>query len=131
MKIASIDIQEFRQFKNLTLDLTYPKGHDKAGEPLDKVCIIGQSGTGKTNLLELIYGRTFRLKENGHYYPEFVNNKFIFKNYDKSCTFDFNNHFSLKWNDYETNFYLDATRLKSPFNSTSNPHTNNFVFPLY
>jgi ABC-type polar amino acid transport system ATPase subunit len=34
--------------------LTYPKGHEKAGQPLDKVCFIGQSGTGKTSLLELI-----------------------------------------------------------------------------
>lgn len=36
------------------MDLTYPDGHAKAGEPLDKVCIIGQSGTGKTSLLNLM-----------------------------------------------------------------------------
>jgi ABC-type lipoprotein export system ATPase subunit len=34
--------------------LTYPQGHKKEGQPLDKICIIGQSGTGKTNLLEII-----------------------------------------------------------------------------
>ena len=55
MKIKEIYIKDFRQFKNFTLDLTYPKGHVKAGLPLDKVCIIGQSGTGKTNLLNLLF----------------------------------------------------------------------------
>ena len=54
MKITKIEITDFHQFKDLTIDLTYPKGHEKEGKPLDKVCFIGQSGTGKTTLLELI-----------------------------------------------------------------------------
>jgi len=54
MKISQIDITEYNPFKNLTLDLTYPKGHPKEGKPLDKVCFLGQSGTGKTSLLNLI-----------------------------------------------------------------------------
>lgn len=54
MKIKSLHIADFNQFQNFSLDLTYPAGHEKAGEPLDKVCIIGQSGTGKTSLLNLI-----------------------------------------------------------------------------
>ncbi|OYU65319.1 MAG: hypothetical protein CFE22_14590 [Cytophagaceae bacterium BCCC1] len=54
MKITRIRISDFHQFKNLDLDLTYPKGHPKQGQPLDKVCFIGQSGTGKTTLLELL-----------------------------------------------------------------------------
>ena len=54
MKISKIEIKDFHQFKDLTIDLTYPKGHAKEGLPLDKVCFIGQSGTGKTSLLELI-----------------------------------------------------------------------------
>ena len=54
MKITKIELRDFHQFKDVTLDLTYPAGHDKAGQPLDKVCFIGQSGTGKTTLLELI-----------------------------------------------------------------------------
>ena len=54
MKIARIELKDFNQFKHVTLDLTYPRGHEKAGKPLDKVCIIGQSGTGKTSLLRLI-----------------------------------------------------------------------------
>jgi len=55
MKISHIEIERFRQFQNFQLDLTYPAGHEKAGQALDKVCFIGQSGTGKTTLLELLY----------------------------------------------------------------------------
>jgi hypothetical protein len=54
MFVKSLKITDHHQFKDFELDLTYPKGHEKAGEPLDKVCIIGQSGTGKTTLLEEI-----------------------------------------------------------------------------
>jgi predicted ATP-dependent endonuclease of OLD family len=54
MKITKIHIKDFHQFKDFTLDLIYPKGHPKEGQPLDKVCFIGQSGSGKTSLLELI-----------------------------------------------------------------------------
>ncbi len=54
MKINKIDINEYLQFQNFILDLTYPKGHAMAGQPLEKVCFIGQSGTGKTSLLNLI-----------------------------------------------------------------------------
>ncbi len=55
MKVKEIYIKDFRQFKDFKLDLTYPKGHAKEGQPLDKVCFIGQSGTGKTSLLKFIY----------------------------------------------------------------------------
>jgi len=54
MKIEYLEIKNYKQFTDLTLDLTYPKGHEKEGQPLDKICIIGQSGTGKTNLLKII-----------------------------------------------------------------------------
>ena len=59
MKLQSIDIKNYKQFTDLTLDLTYPKGHDKEGKPLDKICIIGQSGTGKTNLLKVIRDKLY------------------------------------------------------------------------
>jgi len=56
--ISRIQLNEYNSYKQFpegfTLDLTYPKGHIKEGEPLRKICIIGQSGTGKTNLLQLI-----------------------------------------------------------------------------
>jgi ABC-type lipoprotein export system ATPase subunit len=61
MKITKIKIEDFHQFRNLEIDLTYPKGHKKEGQPLDKVCIIGQSGTGKTTLLKIIGGYTYTL----------------------------------------------------------------------
>ena len=54
MKIRDIHINEFQQFKDLHLDLTYPSGHEKAGQTLNKVCFIGQSGTGKTTILKII-----------------------------------------------------------------------------
>ena len=54
MKVSRIEIKDFQQFKDFELDLTYPEGHPKAGQPLDKVCFIGQSGTGKTTILRLI-----------------------------------------------------------------------------
>ncbi len=55
MKVTKIFLKNFLNFKNsLEIDLTYPKDHPKAGQPLDKVCFIGQSGTGKTTLLNLI-----------------------------------------------------------------------------
>ncbi len=54
-RVTEITLKKYKQFQeNLVIDLTYPKGHKKAGEPLEKVCFIGQSGTGKTSLLELI-----------------------------------------------------------------------------
>ncbi len=37
MKIKSLHIADFNQFQNFSLDLTYPEGHEKVGEPLDKV----------------------------------------------------------------------------------------------
>jgi ABC-type lipoprotein export system ATPase subunit len=61
MKITKVKLKDFHQFKDTTIDLTYPKGHPKAGEPLDRVCIIGQSGTGKTTLLKIAGGHTFTL----------------------------------------------------------------------
>ncbi len=54
MHLKKIHVEDRDQFKDFELDLTYPKGHTKAGKPLDKICIIGDNGTGKTTLLELI-----------------------------------------------------------------------------
>ncbi len=55
MKISKIKFNDYLHFDpSLELDLTYPKGHVKEGQPLDKVCFIGQSGTGKTSILNLI-----------------------------------------------------------------------------
>ncbi len=61
MKLEHIHIDNLYQFQNFDLDLTYPEGHAKAGEPLDKICFIGQSGIGKTTLLRITYETIFGL----------------------------------------------------------------------
>lgn len=54
MKLKDISLFQFAHLRNIIFDFTYPNGHPKAFRPLDKICIIGQSGTGKTSLLKLI-----------------------------------------------------------------------------
>ncbi len=54
MKISKINIKSAFIFNDLEINLTYPKGHEKEGQALDKVCVIGENGVGKTLLLELI-----------------------------------------------------------------------------
>jgi len=69
MKIHQINIKDYNQFQNLSLDLTYPKGHQKEGQALDKICLIGQSGTGKTSLLNIckaILRTAFKPSEDGN-----------------------------------------------------------------
>ena len=50
MKICSIHIKGFQQFQDTILDFTHPE----TGEPLDKICLIGKNGTGKSTILLLI-----------------------------------------------------------------------------
>jgi ABC-type lipoprotein export system ATPase subunit len=97
MKIFSIHINDFHQFKDLHLDLTYPKGHEKEGSPLEKVCFIGQSGTGKTTLLNNILEATKKLKDTSMWAKPFHDKAFNEKpNFSiKSKTevsFSFNNY---------------------------------------
>lgn len=54
MKLKKLKIDSYLHLKDLEFDFTYPKDHEKAGQPLEKICFIGQSATGKTNLLKLI-----------------------------------------------------------------------------
>ncbi len=56
MKVTKIILKNYLNYrKDLVIDLTYPSTHPlKAGKPLDKVCLIGQSGTGKSTILNLI-----------------------------------------------------------------------------
>jgi predicted ATPase len=53
MKISKLHIDQYRHLENLTFDFTYQTGGRK-GQPLDKICFIGQSASGKTGLLELV-----------------------------------------------------------------------------
>jgi predicted ATP-dependent endonuclease of OLD family len=57
MKISKLHIEEYKHLENLEFDFTYQTGERK-GQPLDKICFIGQSATGKTNLLELLFSKT-------------------------------------------------------------------------
>ncbi|HUN17741.1 MAG TPA: AAA family ATPase [Saprospiraceae bacterium] len=53
MRIKKLSISNFRHFENLEFDFTYQTGERK-GQSLDKICIIGQSATGKTSILEFL-----------------------------------------------------------------------------
>ena len=66
MKISKLNIESYRHLENLNFDFTYQTG-DRKGQPLDKICFIGQSATGKTGLLELIYEETRRLQKASRY----------------------------------------------------------------
>lgn len=57
MKISKLHIEQHKHLENLEFDFTYQTGERK-GQPLDKICFIGQSATGKTNLLELLFSKT-------------------------------------------------------------------------
>ena len=64
MKISKLHIDNHKHLENLDFDFTYPEDFhivEKRGKPLDKICFIGQSATGKTGLLELIYEQTINL----------------------------------------------------------------------
>ncbi len=56
MKVTNIKLNGYLNFAdNFEIDLRYPVDHlEKPGQPLDKICFIGQSGTGKTTLLNLV-----------------------------------------------------------------------------
>lgn len=68
MKITKLIIPNYRQFRDFEIDFTYPKGHEKEGQPLEKVCFIGKNGTGKSTLLKVILGSLFTTYPRGNDY---------------------------------------------------------------
>lgn len=90
MKIKSLNIDSYRHLKNISFDFTYPKGHANAGKPLQKICIIGQSATGKTSVLELIKNTVTKLNS-----VEVINEKYFFHPF----YLDFNVRLELLQND--------------------------------
>lgn len=81
MKLKKLKINSHYHLKDLEFDFTYPKGHPKVGQPLDKICFIGQSATGKTNIIHLISEAILYLLR-----VEIVNNKSVWhrNNYSKT-----------------------------------------------
>lgn len=77
MQIKYLKINSYNHLQDLELNLTYPEGHIKAGKPLEKICIIGQSATGKTSILELIKNTLRMMGE-----VEVLENKYLFGHYD-------------------------------------------------
>ncbi len=61
MKLKKLNIDSYKHLQNIKFDFTYPEGHSKEGEPLEKICIIGQSATGKTSILEIIRDSIIKL----------------------------------------------------------------------
>ena len=90
MKIKSLHIDTYRHLENVHFDFTYPEGHEKAGQPLEKICIIGQSATGKTSVLELIKNSIKQLKAIEVYNGQFFWNYFQL-NFDGKLDFIYNN----------------------------------------
>jgi predicted ATP-dependent endonuclease of OLD family len=87
MKICKLIVPEYQQFKNFELDLTYPEGHTKVGEPLDKVCFIGTNGTGKSTLLSLLQASLGSMSDE----PSSTLLPIILKLRDNNKSFYFNN----------------------------------------
>ncbi|SOU86935.1 AAA family ATPase [Tenacibaculum dicentrarchi] len=89
MKISKLKIAQYKHLENLDFDFTYQSGERK-GEPLDKICFIGQSATGKTNLLELIKNQCILINSTliNETYFSFESNFFLDKN--KLCEVSFN-----------------------------------------
>ena len=76
MKLKSLHIDSYRHLQNISFDFTYPEGHPKSGQPLEKICIIGQSATGKTSVLELIEESISKLDS-----AEIFEDKYLFGHY--------------------------------------------------
>ena len=123
MKVKYLHIRNYKQFSDLELDLTYPKGHKKAGQPLDKICIIGQSGTGKTNLLDIIKKSTIDFYTQVDYMPF---QSFLGKNtVDKYIT---TKYVTKEKNDIETLFTTKKSILKMEVYSDNRMLENEKVY---
>lgn len=109
MKITGIEIGDYRQFKNIKFDFTYPKGHPKEGQPLEKVCFIGQSGTGKTTLLNVIWD-FFQVLNDGH---QLSANRFSIPSVSHYETFKASISVHAKIFDHEVSFGTQSLRSAS------------------
>ncbi len=97
MHIQKLHIKSHFHLEDLEFDFTYPKDHKtKAGQPLDKICLIGQSATGKSTILNLLNSiiatfKNLNLIENKYINDiliknEFKENSFVFIKDSKKLT---------------------------------------------
>lgn len=118
MKVLKLQIEKFRHLENVDFDFTYPKDFyikEKRGMPLDKICFIGQSATGKTNLLELIFDTYSYLFD-----VETISNKYLLHRTDGGFK-SFNGEFVSRFkNEYLTYNKSNISFRGIEFNS-SNP----------
>jgi len=77
MKISKLHIDSHFHLENISFDFSYPEGHVKFGQPLEKICFIGQSATGKTKILELIKKSVIKLDS-----LEIANNQSLFPSFN-------------------------------------------------
>ncbi len=54
LRIRTLKLQNIRQFRDVTFDFTDPK----TGKPLDRICLIGGNGTGKSTILRMLAGKS-------------------------------------------------------------------------
>ena len=108
MKISKLQIEQYRHLENLDFDFTYPEDFyiaEKRGKPLDKICLIGQSATGKTSLIELIFETIKYL-----FSLEIVNKKFLFDTFEE--TNPLNGELTLNLNNEYLNYHKDSISFK-------------------
>ena len=121
MKITGIEIGEYRQFKNIKFDFTYPKDHSKAGQPLEKVCFIGQSGTGKTTLLNIIWDFIDVLNDSSSVFPILDESNWFLRDLSDKCRVNFIvNKNSYIYNDTSGLILNDENPLLSDINKLKN-----------
>lgn len=122
MKISKLHIEEFRHLENLDFDFTYQRGKRK-GQPLDKICFIGQSATGKTSLLELIndniknFYKT-ELDEKGNIWNKFISFKGSVKVHKENDVYEYVNGIFIKNNFPFKNSEKSATWISYLFEET-------------
>ena len=54
LRIRTLKLKIIRQFRDVTFDFTDPS----SGKPLDRICLIGGNGTGKSTILRLLAWKT-------------------------------------------------------------------------
>ena len=110
MKLKKLDIKSYRHLEDVSFDFTYPEGHKNAGEPLKKICIIGQSATGKTSVLELIKDSLVKLNS-----VEIINGTSFFG------SFNLNFKGELKYLDKDELLVIEETKITKNGNEFINP----------